>query len=372
MKKLNSELIYWLQLVHAPNVGIKTIRRLVAQFKTVGHICSASKADLRAFKLNEAQIYAIKNPDEKLLLITDNWLNESDRNHLIVFTEPDYPTLLSQISSLPPILYVSGDPKLLLSAQIAMVGSRNPSKTGLEIATQFAFELAEKNMCVTSGLALGIDTACHTGALDASGKTIAVLGSGFHYIYPKKNAALADKIIENGCLVSEWPLSTPPKAENFPRRNRIISGLSLGTVVIEAALQSGSLITAHYATEQNREVFALPGSIRNPMSTGCLALIQQGAKCVTCVEDIIDELKPLLLQNTEPEIQKNALNSSALENLNLDPEQQLVLACIEGEMTGVDQICERSKLSAQSVTAILLMLELDGYIYSELGGYSRA
>ena len=286
MQKLNSELMYCLQLAHAPHVGIKTIRRLLAQFKTIDNICHASKSDLRAFKLNEAQIYAIKNPDEKLIATTEKWMSQSHKNQVIFFTQAPYPKLLGEISSLPPILYVSGDIDLLSKPQIAMVGSRNPSSTGLDIAMQFAFELATQNMGVTSGLAIGIDTACHTGALNANGKTIAVLGSGLHYIYPKKNSALAEKIIENGCLVSEWPLHTPPKAEHFPRRNRIISGLSLGTVVIEAALQSGSLITAHYATEQNREVFAVPGSIRNPMSTGCLALIQQGAKCVTSVDDI--------------------------------------------------------------------------------------
>ncbi|OGT46935.1 MAG: DNA protecting protein DprA [Gammaproteobacteria bacterium RIFCSPHIGHO2_12_FULL_38_11] len=371
MQKLNTELIYWLQLAHAPLIGMKTIRKLLNEFKTIDNICRASKSDLRFLRLNEAQIYAIKNADEQLLITTEKWLTQHDKNCIINFTNQNYPKLLSEISSLPPILYISGDVNLLSATQIAIVGSRNPSPTGIDIAKQFAFELAKQNICITSGLALGIDTACHEGALQANGKTIAVLGNGLCYVYPKKNNALAEKIIENGCLVSEWPLNMPPKAENFPRRNRIISGLSLGTLVIEAALKSGSLITAHYAIAQNREVFALPGSVRNPLSTGCHALIQQGAKCVVSAEDVLDELKPFLTMSDHKNSSENTLNSSSFKNFILDHEQQLVLACIESDVTSVDQICEHSKLSAQSVMAHLLILELHGYIRSQLNGYIK-
>lgn len=372
MHQNDPELEYWLSLAHTPGIGIKTIQKLLLAFSSVKNIFHAKTEKLRQHQLTETQITHLKNPDPTLFAITEKWFNESAQNHIIVLTDKHYPKLLLEIAGTPPILYATGDIQLLSLPQIAMVGSRNPSKTGIEIAHQFACELARTGMVVTSGLAMGIDAASHEGALKAPGKTIAVLGSGLHHIYPKKHVTLAKSIMENGCVISEYPLTTPPRAENFPRRNRVISGLSLGTLVVEAALQSGSLITARHAMEQNREVFALPGSIRNPMSTGCLALIQQGAKCVTCVQDVLDEMVSHLPHDFSSHSPKIALNSSSFNSGSLDPEHRRVLACIDNEVTTVDQICARSRLSAQWVTSILLILELNGHIYSKWDGYYKA
>ena len=296
------------------------------------------------------------------------WLREPN-HHIISITDDRYPALLAEIPSPPPILYVKGDVEILSCPQIAIVGSRNPSFTGLELSTEFAFLLSQAGFVITSGLALGIDAAAHSGALNAGGKTIAVLGSGLQQIYPKRNAALAEKIASHGCLVSEFPLDTTPMPHNFPRRNRIISGLSLGTLVIEAALKSGSLITAHFAAEQGREVFAIPSSIRNPTAKGCLSLIQNGAKCVTCIDDILSEIQAVL--KSPAAISYSSNNSNEHQTLLASTDNQ-VLACIDDEMTTIDQICVRSKLAPQLVTAALLRLELNSVIKRQFGGFAKS
>lgn len=302
--------------------------------------------------------------EEKTL--RDAWLQQSDQHHFIPLDDARYPKLLKEIADPPAALYVFGDYRALMQPQIALVGSRNPSHAGLELAHEFAFLLVKAGLSITSGLAIGIDTASHEGALSANGKTIAVLGSGLLQLYPKQNKSLAEKISKQGCVISEWPLNMPPARENFPQRNRIISGLSLGTVVVEAALKSGSLITAKLAAEQNRDVFAIPGSVRNPTSQGCLALIQQGAKCVVCVDDILNEIH-FASQNNAQFIQKEQV----IQNDGLDQNDQRVLACIEYDVTTVDQICTRSKLSAPVVASSLLQLELAGVVKMRQGGYSK-
>lgn len=299
------------------------------------------------------------------------WLKQPN-HHIIPIADARYPALLAKIPSPPPVLYVKGEIETLLRPQIAIVGSRNPSFTGLELSTEFGFLLSQAGLVITSGLALGIDAAAHRGALNAGGKTIAVLGNGLHHTYPQRNALLAEKIISNGCLISEFPLDTAPAPRNFPRRNRIISGLSMGTLVIEAALKSGSLITAHFATEQGREVFAIPGSLRNPAAKGCLSLIQNGAKCVTCIEDILEELQPMFPNtffNTSFISKSSPVLNEHQTTLACTDDQ--VLACIDDEMTTIDQICARSKLAAQLVTAALLRLELNGVIKGQFGGFTR-
>lgn len=275
----------------------------------------------------------------------------------------NYPKQLAEIPNAPRRLFVKGDPTLLSQPQIAIVGSRHATHTGLELAAEFAFALAQQGFVITSGLALGIDTAAHQGALQANGKTIAVLGSGLDHIYPKRNSGLAAKIIENGCLLSEFPPDTPPLAAYFPQRNRIISGLSFGVLVVEAAQKSGSLITARFALEQNREVFAIPGSIRNPSANGTLSLIQQGAKCVTCVNDILEEFpdRPQLIHEV----------SKICTKRSLDAASEQVLACIGNEPTSVDQICERCKLPAHLVIRALLNLALEGVVSQCYGAYVR-
>ncbi|MCX7121549.1 MAG: DNA-processing protein DprA [Gammaproteobacteria bacterium] len=358
------ELLYYLTLLQAPLVGVARIKKLLQHFGNIENICKASQGELQSQKLNDAQIHAIKKPNQKWNNTALEWATEKN-HHIILFNDSRYPQLLKEIASAPPILYIHGELAILSQPQIALVGSRNPSHTGLELAEEFAYALSKAGLMITSGLALGIDTASHHGALNANGKTIAVLGSGLLQIYPFRNKKLAMQIADNGCLVSELPLNTTPIPANFPRRNRIISGLSLGTLVVEAALKSGSLITAHLALEQNREVFAIPGSLRNPTSQGCLSLIQQGAKCITSVNDILDEINSFSKNiNLGPPL-KTMLAPSHL----LDKTEQLVLACIEHDSATIDQICNRSKLSTQSVSATLLQLELKDVIKNEFGQY---
>lgn len=356
------ELIYWLTLTQIPDVGFAHVKKLLAHFQTVENICKASARELQPFKLTDAQIEALQNPNQHWINAALKW-QEQPNHHIILCTDSHYSPLLSEIASKPLILYVEGECDILSQPQVAMVGSRNPSHTGLELSGEFGYQLSKAGLIVTSGLALGVDAASHQGALNAGGKTIAVLGSGLQKIYPKRNALLAEKIIENGCLISEFPLSAEPAAHHFPRRNRIISGLSLGTLVIEAALKSGSLITTRFALEQGREVFAIPGSIRSATSQGCLSLIQQGAKCVTRVEDILEEIKwSFITKQTK---------CSSDSQLKLDCTDNPVLACIDNNVTTIDQICRRSKLSAQSVTAAILQLEIEGVVKRQFGGYIK-
>jgi DNA processing protein len=360
MNDQTTELSLWLALTQVPDIGIVHLKKLLLRFGTVAHIHHASITDLRQCHLNEKQIDVIKNPNKVWIETALRW-SEEKNHHIIFFTDERYPPLLAEIASAPVVLYVAGDWTILWEPKIAIVGSRNPSHTGLELSLEFAYQLSQTGLVITSGLALGVDGASHQGALNANGKTIAVLGSGLQKIYPKRHEPLAKKITEHGCLVSEFPLMQQADKNHFPRRNRIISGLSLGTLVIEAALKSGSLITAQFAIEQNREVFAIPGSIRNPMSAGCLALIQQGAKCVTNIKDIIEEINYLdCTLRTKKPIQYQ---------LALDCKDNPVLACIDNEVTTIDQICARSKLSAQLVTAALIELEIEGVVKRQFGGF---
>lgn len=361
-----TELSYWLQLAQIPNAGIVSIQKLLTQFHSPEGIFKATTQQLHSAHLSDAQIHSIKNPNQKEIERALHWITASPNHHIIPFTDSRYPTLLAEITHFPLILYVSGNADLLSRPQIAIVGSRKASYTGLELATEFARALSQAGLIITSGLALGIDAASHEAALQAAGETIAVLGSGLCNIYPKRNEPLAKRISQRGCVISELPLLTPPNPENFPRRNRIISGLSLGTLIIEAAPQSGSLITARFALEQNRDVFAVPGSPRNPMAKGCLSLIQQGAKCVTCVEDILNEIR-IFPANI---LVDNGHFVHLEQKSTLDSTEQQVLACIE-DTTTIDQICARSKLSAQIVTTTLLQLALKDIVKSHYAGYVK-
>lgn len=310
--------------------------------------------------------------------------HEHPGQSIISINDPRYPALLREIYAPPDVLYVQGNVTHLTGMQLAMVGSRNPSPTGIELAEHFAAELVKAGLAITSGLALGIDGASHRGALDASGITIAVLGHGLNTIYPKQHQKLATRIAQQGALVSEFPLETPIRPMHFPRRNRIISGLGLGTLVVEAALKSGSLITARLACEQGREVFALPGSLYNPHAKGCHALIRQGAILVETVDDILDEIQltPSLFNKphepkkrapSQKEKQPAQTPSKARDdtNLKLDQEQEQLLHYVNFETTPADQIIYRSKFSAQNTRSILLNLELHGYIKAIPGGYRR-
>jgi DNA processing protein len=319
----------------------------------------------------------LKKPAWELVEKDLKW-SEYEHNHLLSSTNPDYPQLLKQQTNYPMLMYIMGNHLLLKDIQIAIVGSRNPSPGAVDNAQQFAYYLAQKGMVITSGLAMGIDTAAHQGALNAKGKTIAVAGTGIDRVYPAKNKDLAHKIVETGAIISEFPLQTGPLRQNFPKRNQIISALSVGTLVIEAAIKSGSLITARLAMEQDREVFAIPGSIHNPLAKGCHHLIKQGAKLVECAEDILEEVSPLSLASSS--LQQDSSLQQELEKqefkhqikATLPKDQQQLLACLDDNPISIDQLQQRSMLSIDDVNSLLVLLEIEGYVQSAPGGkFSR-
>lgn len=366
IKQSENQLKYWLALTLAPQLRNSLMLKLIKQFCSIEEIFTAP-LELLFPKIQPQTLAYIKNPDWKAVEKNLLWLNENEKHHILTINDQNYPQLLREIASPPPVLFLKGDPSWLKQLQIAIVGSRHPSPAGSEIAKLFASELSAQEFCITSGLALGIDTAAHEASLAANQGTVAVMGTGLDQIYPRKNRALADQILENGLLLSEFPLSVPAKPENFPRRNRIISGLSVGTLVIEATLKSGSLITAKCAAEQGREVFAVPGSIFSERSRGCHLLIREGAKLVETTMDILEELSvfkgflPSIQISTKTKVQQNKLDEAHLK----------LLECVGFEPTGIEKIVQRRGLPASKVTADLIELELLGYIQYSLGGYSR-
>ncbi len=307
----------------------------------------------------------LQAPDWEAVETSLDWAN-GPNNHLITLQDPEYPAQLREVPDPPPLLFVHGDPEVLSTPQLAMVGSRNPTTPGRETAREFAHHLAASGITITSGLAIGIDSACHTGALEADGLTIAVTGTGLDRVYPASQHALAHTIAQQGALVSELPPGTQARPGNFPRRNRIISGLSLGTLVVEAAEKSGSLITARLASEQGREVFAIPGSIHNPLARGCHKLIRQGAKLVETSRDILEELGPLL-PDLARQPERGHSNSNQTEPA-LDPDYQLLLDCMGFDPIQADTLIERSGLTAEEVSSMLILLELEGHVSSAPGG----
>lgn len=299
--------------------------------------------------------------------------------HCLTYDNPLYPRLLREIPRPPPLLFVRGDPTCLSLPQLAIVGSRNPSGGGSENAERFAHYMAERGFAITSGLALGIDAAAHRGALRAGGKTIAVMGTGINLIYPSRHRQLAQDIIDSGgALVSEFPLGTASHACNFPQRNRIISGLSGGTLVVEAAVQSGSLITASYALQHDREVFAIPGSIHNPLSRGCHQLIRQGATLVETAQDIVDQLAGLLsYKRQEVKSAKTMQPELFAEPALVDDEPQLgedeqrLLQALGYDPLPVDLLAERTGLDVGNLSAQLIGLEIKGVIQQVGACYQR-
>ncbi len=289
------------------------------------------------------------------------WVSEPN-HHILTLADESYPPLLKEISVPPPVLFVIGDPSLLSWPQIAIVGSRNPSTLGEKTAQAFAASLANAGLCITSGLALGIDAASHEASLANSGKTIAVMGTGLDRVYPARHKQLAHDISRNGAIISEFVLGSEPKANHFPRRNRIISGLSLGTLVIEAAKHSGSLITARQALEEGREVFAIPGSIHNPLARGCNELIRQGAKLVETAEDVLEELN-LFVAEVE---QDSTMPRGTSE---LEQTHQHILKFVAYSPTSIDTLVEETGESPEVLASTLLLLELQGYVESAAGGH---
>ncbi len=345
-------------MLRTPGMGSKTILHVLDHLEPA-QVFSAPHGKLLESGLKESTIHAIKSLDWSLVEKDMEWLSQTG-NHALTIQDLNYPAQLKEIDNPPPVLFVRGNIDLLRQPQIAIVGSRNPSTQGLQTALEFAETLAKFGFTITSGLALGIDAASHQGALKASGHTIAVAGTGLDRVYPARHKELATEIVKNGALISEFPPGTTAKANHFPRRNRIISGLCLGLLVVEAAKQSGSLITARLALEQNREVFAIPGSIHNPLARGCNALIREGAKLVETTDDIFEELGEYnqIHEQTHPEKKQSAL----------DPEQQNLLNSVMFNPTTIDYLVQESGLSVEIISSTLLILELQGYITSAAGG----
>jgi len=368
------DLPYCLALHKAPGIGALSFNQLAAQFSDLkvlfdtpelvnqSHLSSIRKKSL---------IQYLHNPDWQSVEIDLKWL-EADNNHILYLKHPAYPALLKQIHSPPPVLFVKGQTEVLNDIQLAMVGSRNPTIDGAESAYQFARHLAEQGMVITSGMAVGIDAKSHLGALACHGKSVAVAGTGLDRIYPARHKDLAWKLLDKGAIISEYPLGTGPAKQNFPQRNRIISGLSVGILVVEAALKSGSLITARYAIEQDREVFAMPGSIHNPLSRGCHQLIKSGAKLVETAEDILEELSSLMLASRINPDEMDNINDQADTFQAIDPLlpkiQQLILKNIGYSPVSLETLIERSKLSAAEINANLVLLEMNDYLQNHPGG----
>lgn len=362
----------WLRLVHAPGVGPAQARELLARFPDAASACAAAPAALAAAGLSAEAAEALRaqHPPEGVAR-DQEWAAAAADRHLLTLADPRYPTHLAAIADPPPVLYVHGDPEVLTYPALAIVGTRHPTPAGQEIAHDFARDLASHGLVVVSGLALGIDGAAHTGALAGGGLTVAAAGTGLDRIYPARHQALARRIATEGALVSELPVGTRPSRSAFPRRNRILSGLCVGTLVVEAAVRSRSLITARLATEQDREVFAIPGSIHNPVARGCHQIIRQGAKLVETAEDVLEELAPLLRAHAPAEDVASA-SSTPTAAAPDDPEYARLFACLDWEPRGIDDLAARSGLAAGDVASMLLRLGLEGHIRTAPGGlYQR-
>jgi DNA processing protein len=335
-----------------------------------------TQGELSALGVSSAVIQALRQccdqcEPELTRQLEQDWCTVQQQNiELLPITAPQYPELLKQISDPPPLLYVVGNSDLLNEPQLAMVGSRRASRQSLDNAARFAREFARQGFTVTSGMALGIDAQCHKGALSGSGHTVAVLGTGIDVVYPARNRQLFKEIAVRGVIVSEFTLGSGPRPHSFPRRNRIISGMSLGVLVVEAALQSGSLITARLALEQNREVFAIPSSIHNLGGKGCNALIRQGAKLVETASDVLEELSGWLpANNSESDQQLSAQVELFAEPLD-DRERQL-LQWLSYDLQPLERLQQLSGWAVPELMAVLMSLEIKGQVENQGGCYQR-
>lgn len=354
----DAELRDWLTLLHTPGLGPIGFKALLERFGSAQLAVEAAQAGTPEIPVRELHALTRDAVDADLA-----WCEGPDR-HIITLSDARYPRLLRQIADPPAVLFVRGDPATISGHLLAVVGSRNPSAGGKRTAFEFARHLAQAGLIITSGLALGVDGEAHRGALAAAAPTVAVLGTGPDRVYPAAHRELAQRVACHGTLVSEFPPGSPPRAEHFPRRNRLISGLSLGTLVVEAAVRSGSLTTARHATEQGREVFAIPGSIHNPLARGCHTLIRQGAKLVETSNDVLEELGALAASAVTPD------PATAPEKYeSLDREYMELLDYMGFDPISVDHLVGRSGLTAEAISSMLLILELRGYVTSGPGGH---
>ena len=351
-----TELNAWLGLSLTPKLGGASFRKLLAALGGPEQIYAATASTLKLYVAGDVAQRIARGIDMVQIAPARAWLAQPD-NHLVTFADSDYPQRLLEITDPPPLLYVKGRRDLLNKPSLAIIGSRSTTPQGRLNAESFAHSLADAGLTIISGLALGVDTAAHQGGLQGRAGTVAVVGTGLDIVYPASNKTLAHQIVAQGAMVSEFPLGTPSIASNFPRRNRIISGMSLGCLVVEAALKSGSLITARLASEQGREVFAIPGSIHSPVARGCHYLIKQGAKLVESAQDILDELH---WQTT----------TTTLAPANIEDDE--LWRAMGFDACSIDTLIAHSGLTAQTLSAMLLEKELMGQVATLPGGmYQR-
>ncbi|HRG15332.1 MAG TPA: DNA-processing protein DprA [Pseudomonadota bacterium] len=358
----------WLVALRTPGLGNLRIAKLYEHFGSLRAALDASRGALRAAGMPAAICAELARSGRGLIRADLDWLDAAPHRHVLTLADPDYPPLLRRLEDAPPLLFVEGDLNALWRAQIAMVGSRNASRSGIGVARDFARHFARLGIVVTSGLAEGIDGSAHTACLDAGGATIAVCGTGLDRVYPERHRDLARRIVAQGALVSDFPIGTPPLPEHFPRRNRIIAGLTLGTLVVEASLKSGSLITARLAAECGRDVFAIPGSIHDPRARGCHHLIRNGATLVTEASEIIEALQPIgheLGDALRARLSVQAMHMPATPAT--DAQELRLLDAIGFAPTDFDSLVTATGMSAAAISSMLMTLELDGQV-ADVGG----
>lgn len=363
------DLPYQMVVWQAPHVTLSVLQNAFKQFTTAKNLLSASTTELCQLGFSQKNIHYLHHPPWSSIETQIKWASSPD-HHFVYPNDPAFPFLLMQTNQPPLKLFVRGKLDILNHPQLAIVGARRPTLHGSKTAFKFAQELSNAGFLITSGLALGIDAAAHRGAINNHHPTVAVLGSGINIIYPKGHQSLADNLLSaGGALVSEYPLGFPPLPYHFPQRNRLISGLSVGVLVVEAALGSGSLITAHCAVINNREVFAIPGSIYSSLSEGCHQLIQQGAKLVHSPRDIWDELPQVLRPTALLTPGQRVVQVS--HNAQVADTPRKLLQCIGFDTTSVDDLVVASGLPVHLIIGVLSELEIAGYIKAVLGGYTR-
>ncbi len=385
-----ADLTTWLRLVHTRGLGPRLLRKLMVGFGGIDAIASASDSQLINVGLSRKVVDAMKHIDQDLIDADLKWCDEGEDRHILTLESPRYPAMLKEIADPPVVLYVRGDPDVLQTPQLAVVGSRKPGYGAQNNARRLAGEIASFSITITSGLALGVDALAHRAALDAGGLTVAVTATGLDRVYPATHQTLAQDIAKTGAIISEFPIGTNPLPAYFPRRNRIISGLSYGTLVVEAGLKSGTLTTAGHATEQSREVFAIPGNIDNPQARGSHALLRAGATLVESSEDILRQLAPVLPKSLEfagdspkvnSKIEKNPpVSRSTEKNTSSEPSKpsktrtepettaEKLLRAIEFKPLSLDEIVDATGLDIVAATNLTLELELDGLIVPIAGG----
>jgi DNA processing protein len=367
---LEADSLAWITLARAPGLAATQLSSALALVEAPAHLLTASDALWSLAGIPHVTREFLTSAAAGPLPAERRWL-EADHHHLIPFTDPRYPRLLRSIDRHPIALYLSGNPNALDGPQLAVIGTRNPTAQGRDTALEFAAQLAQRGLGIVSGAAEGIDGSAHRGALDAQGLTVGVLGTGVDLVYPSHHAPLYRDIERYGALVSEFTLGTPPRRGNFPQRNRVIAALSLGTLVVEAARRSGSLITARCATTYGRQVFAVPGSLHNPMSRGCHELIKGGARLVESAADILRALNFSAFFSNDFHASGDG-DEPPPHASGMDKDHKILLDALGFDPVDLDLLVERTGFKPEAVSSMMLILELEGHVQAALGGrYSR-